>query len=683
MDGSARAGARVGIHGWWRGFFVLGLLVVAVAQAAPVVVNEETRKLSLADAAEYWRDASAAVTFERAREIAGEGGFLAQGASRPSFGYTADAIWLRVQVRSEMKSDSRWLLELMTARLDEVDWHVVNADGRTWHQAEGNLRPKNAAAHDFRYPSVEVGLAPGETVTVYLRVYSETAINLPLRLWQPEGYVAHSNRLEWAKGIFFGYLVSLLLFGAAFAVVTRERAFVFFLVVVATLLITFLAQGGYPLWLEWPQARLLTRQGMLCSMLLALSGTGLCLLRFFGISVATHPWLYRLLMASIWAPVGALFWAWAGSLRGALEITSVLQLATALLLIWVTIHFRNKQVKGYRLFALCWSTTMFLHGVIMLQLRGVLPMWMEWELAFQVVICFGATCFLGVLGEQVREIRLEREQARESALALERDATQRLEREVRERTEDLRVEKEKAEEANRFKSLFLANISHEIRAPLSTLTGLSQAMWLQASELNLPPDFATALRQVRMGGEYLNLILINLLDVSAAEAGRMPMHWQLIDPSEWAVSVRNLLDPIATSQRVELRWEVALATEDRVETDVVRLTQILLNVAHNALKFTPAGGLVTVRIRQTAEKLEIEVADEGPGIPEQYRVAVFEPFRQAEARERGPLRGVGLGLSVVRLNADLLGAWVKISNREQGGALIEIHLPVRRVPREL
>lgn len=672
---------------WLAGWFAVALAVGASraadassASLAPVTVDAATRQLPLADFAEFWRDRSARASFAEVRQFAAGAEFQMRKGSRPSFGYTADAVWLRVRAQSALAEPSQWLLELMTARLDQVDWFCERADGRVEHRAAGNLRPRDATAPDSRYPALALDLAPHEAVTLYVRVQSETAVNLPLRLWEPEAYEAHAKRLEWAKGIFFGYMGALLLFGLAFAVATRERGFVFFLVVVATLQTTFLAQGGYPIWLGWPQAILWTREGILWSMLLALSGAGLFLRRFFSIDARTHPLLNRLLLLSICAPAGALAWSWVAPLRSALVLTSYLQLGAAALLIWITLFFRNRKVKGYTFFVVSWTLTMLFNGWFVLQLQGWIPMWMEWELAFQAVICFGATSFLGVLSEQVREIRQEREQAREQAFQAERAATQRLEQEVRDRTRDLQLAKERAEEANRFKSLFLANISHEIRAPLSTVIGLAQAMCLQGEKHRLPPDFIRVLDQIRSGGEYLNQILLNLLDVSAAEAGRMPIHWSLVDLAQWQDMMRNLLAPIAESRGVALRWHADFGAQGVFESDSVRLSQILLNLAHNALKFTPAGRAVEVHLATRAGALSLSVSDEGPGIPEDERAAIFEPFHQLPARTRARDRGVGLGLAVVKLNIDLLGGRATVERAALGGACFKIHLP-QRAPR--
>ena len=660
----------------------LALVLAPGAAAAPVSVEGATRQMPLGAQAEYWRDASAEASFAEARQIAMQGGFQTRKGNRPSFGYTADAVWLRVSLQSRLAAPSHWLLELMTARMDEVDWFCEREDGRIEHRAAGNLRARNHDTPDSRYPALELGLAPDETVTIYVRVHSETAVNLPLRLWAPEAYEAHAKRLEWAKGIFFGYLGALLLFGLAFAVVTRERSFVFFLVVVATLQTTFLAQGGYPIWLGWPQAILWTREGILWSMLLALSGAGLCLRRFFSIDAQRHPRLNRLLLASICAPAGVVAWSWIDSLRGALVLTSYLQLGAAVLLVWITLLFRNRKVKGYPFFVVTWTLTMLFNGLFVLQLQGWIPMWMEWELAFQGIICFGATSFLGVLSEQVREIRQEQKQALERAFQAERAVTQRLEQEVRERTRDLQLAKERAEEANRFKSLFLANISHEIRAPLSTVIGLAQAMCLQGEKHRLPPDFLRVLDQIRSGGEYLNQILLNLLDVSAAEAGRMPLHWSLVDLVQWQDMMRNLLAPIAESRDVGLRWQAEFSGHGLFESDSVRLSQILLNLVHNALKFTPKGRAVEVRLAAQADGLTLVVSDEGPGIPVEDRARIFEPFHQLPGRTRAADRGVGLGLAVVRLNVELLGGRATIENAAEGGACFRIHLPPRPEPSE-
>lgn len=314
---------------------------------------------------------------------------------------------------------------------------------------------------------------------------------------------------------------------------------------------------------------------------------------------------------------------------------------------------------------------------LLLQVLGVLPFLRISPSLVEMALAIGTTVFLFTVVGWVGRIQRENSRARDRELALQQEMLDRLEREVADRTADLRKAKEQAEQANRFKGLFLANISHEIRTPLSTLVGLSQAMWMQSARYSLPDEFSRFLNQIRSGGQYLNLILTNLLDVSAAEAGRTPLRWEEVRLAEWADSLRDLLEPIARNHDVRLDWQREFESERAFDTDPVRLTQILLNIAHNAIKLSAAGQSVEIGIREQAGVLELTVRDRGPGILESDLQAIFQAFTQSEGST--PVRtgdhGVGLGLSVVRLNVELLGGTVRAENRACGGACFTVTVP--------
>lgn len=240
-----------------------------------------------------------------------------------------------------------------------------------------------------------------------------------------------------------------------------------------------------------------------------------------------------------------------------------------------------------------------------------------------------------------------------------------------------RVEAEqKLADALQAKGQFLAKMSHEIRTPLSALVSLAQAMWMRGEEQELDPKFNQFLNRVRSGGQYLNLLLRNVLNISAAESGRVPVKASEFYLADWVTEIRNILDPIAEYHRSRIEWTMPSDDEARFRTDQMRLTQIALNLGENALKFS-AGQESPVRIAvdKSGDRLRLVVEDHGPGIPPEKTKAVFEEFSQA-GTEVSPLdEGVGLGLAVVRINADLLGGTVRVQTVEPHGTRFLVEIP--------
>ena len=234
-----------------------------------------------------------------------------------------------------------------------------------------------------------------------------------------------------------------------------------------------------------------------------------------------------------------------------------------------------------------------------------------------------------------------------------------------------------AERAVHAKSLFLASVSHEIRTPLSALISLAQAMSLESEKHQLPPEFVTFLEHVRSGGNYLNLILTNLLDVAALDSAHPRLHDDSFYLLDWVQDLQNILMPISRSHGITLAWELPADGEIRLRTDQTRLTQILLNLAHNAVKFSGGSGR-TVRISVTCDRTQgtsFAVSDEGPGIPPERLPGLFGEFVQSETQGPAHDRGIGLGLAVVKKNADLLGGVVHAENLAPCGMRFTVSFP--------
>ena len=260
------------------------------------------------------------------------------------------------------------------------------------------------------------------------------------------------------------------------------------------------------------------------------------------------------------------------------------------------------------------------------------------------------------------------ETLRRNQMALEKQNTEYLAL-----NEELKHAKERAEESDRLKSAFLANMSHEIRTPMNGIVGFAELLKIADGTGDQLPEYVDIINA--SSKRLLNLI-DDLLDISKIEAGSIEIHAERF-------SIRDLLRELhvffkneATSKGLDLQLELGpLETQDYfLSTDRLKVFQILTNLIKNALKFTEVGS-VHVSFEQTSDAIKIHVEDTGVGIDATQRDVIFDRFRQGDTRLNRRFEGSGLGLSISKSFAELLGGQVVFESESGKGSTFSLILP--------
>ena len=253
-----------------------------------------------------------------------------------------------------------------------------------------------------------------------------------------------------------------------------------------------------------------------------------------------------------------------------------------------------------------------------------------------------------------------------------------LERE-REITRQLQEAKASAEEATRLKSEFLANMSHEIRTPMTAILGFTDMVLEDGDLSKIPRDRLAALLTIKRNGEYLLELINDILDLSKIEANKLHVEHLTFSPSEIVNDVRDLMRMRAEAKGITFELDYRGSIPESITSDPTRLRQILINLVGNAIKFTEMGGvMLSVRqaLHQEAPAVQFEVIDSGIGMSEPQLQRVFQPFTQADSSTTRKYGGTGLGLTVCKRLADLMGATIGVESELGGGSTFRLTLPV-------
>ncbi|MFZ6011760.1 MAG: ATP-binding protein, partial [Bacteroidota bacterium] len=284
------------------------------------------------------------------------------------------------------------------------------------------------------------------------------------------------------------------------------------------------------------------------------------------------------------------------------------------------------------------------------------------------------------------ELKSQQEELQQSNEELEEKAN--MLEEQKDRLELVKMETEnKARELeviSKYKSEFLANMSHELRTPLNSILILAQLLAENKNNVLMEKECDFAKNIYSSGTDLLNLIN-EILDLSKVEAGKMELDIVLVPFQEIVTDIKGMFDEIARSKSIDFKVEMADRSLEggKIETDKLRLEQVLRNLLSNAFKFTDKGGKVSLTIRAArsnksspSETVAFEVKDSGIGIPAEKQGIIFEAFQQADGSTKRKYGGTGLGLSICREFSHALGGEIQLQSAEGTGSTFTLYLPL-------
>ena len=240
-----------------------------------------------------------------------------------------------------------------------------------------------------------------------------------------------------------------------------------------------------------------------------------------------------------------------------------------------------------------------------------------------------------------------------------------------------------AETANRAKSTFLSNMSHDIRTPMNAIIGFTT---LAVSNIDNQKRVRDYLGKILSSSNHLLSLINDILDMSRIESGRIQLEETEVSLSDVLHDLKTIISGQIHAKQLELYMDAMDVTNEDVYCDKTRLNQVLLNLLSNAVKFTPAGGTISVRLKQYpgtrkgSELYEIRVKDNGIGMSQEFVQKIFSPFERERTSTVSRTQGTGLGMAITKNIVNMMGGTIEVQTEQGKGTEFIVCLPFRIQP---
>ncbi len=615
---------------------------------------------------------------------------VAKGNFRPiqttdnniNLGFSQRAQWLLVKIHHPSTSASTVVLELAYQAPDWVDLYMPDGS----QVLAGAMRSRAKEQLEHRFLSLPLRLEPGDN-QLLMRVRSDAALTVPLRIWAPTDFLQHVQRSSVLQALYFGALAAITVYNLFLAISLRDRRFGLYVVFALMLGAGMLSGNGYGRLYIWPEAPAFDRVAQ--TFFLCLAGAfSLSFSRAF-LQLDQHmPWIARSLRVSEAFMLAFAFYFLGSSIFGwQLQTTYVLLIAlagpTGLLILVACARALRQGIKGTRFFILAW-TVLWL-GVLTASFRmlGWVPSNVLTLYALQISSVLEMLLLAFALADIVHQERAQRDMAQSTALQLEQNlvtqlqaSEERLEQAVHTRTSQLQEVLEKQQLLLDQYVRFGALISHEFRNPLSIIQSQISVLRRQSPSVNeevsrrLEIMFSATRRLLQLFERWLQggrlHHLENDLHIENLRIDRWLEHFLHSNPqyqSTHRISLEKVDLPGVSP--VNLGWEIR-ADESLLEIAVH-------NLLDNACKYAEPATAVRIELRREPGRIGVAVIDQGPGICAEQQARIFDDY--VRLQPEGPVHGIGLGLAFVRRIAFLLKGSIELHSVPGHGSTFCLWLP--------
>ena len=563
---------------------------------------------------------------------------LPNAGKAPGFGFDRRTHWFRIQILNESQ-ESEWRMEIPYAPLDQIDLYVLSdSDSLELHKITGDIFRISKRDIPYRHPIFTFTIAPGQSSMLYLRVQTISSVQVPVVFWTPQTFQTASHDTQMINGLFYGAMFIMIMYQLFLFLSIGDKStgyYVLTLIAMANVIAFF--QGYTFLFLHPEHPGLNDDFATLTGPFFVLS-SALLTRSFLNIRNFSKV-LDNLLIINTCINL----------VLGALMLFFMRQISYMYLHLFTLTHcvivlvsaaycLYNK-FRPALYYLLAWITLLLAAVAFTLSNLGLAPTYLGVNYQGLMIGCVLQVLLISLaLGERWNVLVQENERAKELELKRGQEEKVRLEYEVKQRTLEIQKQKEKLEELNRIKDKLFSVVSHDIKAPLSSLK-LSLAL-TKINKLS-QDEFKAVSTEIESHLDQTTDFIQNLL-----QWAKFQLRGELVKPVRLDIhglieETAGLLDNDIRQKLISLQMEIQ--SDCIAFADQVMIQSVLRNLINNAVKFTPVGGTITLRSKCEDEKVIVSVSDTGVGISPENRGSIFtlESLTTPGTRQEA---GTGLGL---------------------------------------
>ncbi|RAS24546.1 MULTISPECIES: sensor histidine kinase [unclassified Pseudomonas] len=642
-------------------YLLIMLLGLLPALAGAVEFDEATRHLPLGKVMQVYedRDGSASIAQVSAPIFASR--FRTHREDVLNAGYSNSVFWLKVDLHYVASANAlprQWLLELAYPPMDHIELYLPGSDGEfRLAQRTGDALPYDSRQIRQNNYLFELPLQPGQSTTAYLRLHSQGSVQAPLALWSAEAYMEDQPTRLYVLGMIYGVLLVMAVYNLFIYLSVRDVSYLYYILYIASFGLYQVSVNGAGVAYFWPDSPWWAN----AATPLFIGAAGL-----FGCQFARHflqlgkisRGLDRLLQFLMLG--GVLVMVLSVSMRYgiALRMATVLALLFTVSIFAAGLYAWIRGLRVARWFIIAW-TAFLLGGLVnTLMVLGYLPNLFITMYASQLGSALEVALLSLALADRINSMREQQAQTlRDTGLALEQ-MNQQLAR------------------SNHLKDEFLATVTHELRTPMNGVIGSLELM----HTLPMSAEMAQYHRTAVGSAQDMMDMVDDILTLTELQAGRMR-------PQAMPFSLRRTLQDLragyagtALGKGLYLSLDIPAELPDELLGDAQKVARCLGCLVDNGLKFTHQGGvMVQVRGRRLGPEslaLSFTISDSGIGFDDLDQAILYQRFFQVDGSMTRRYGGLGIGLSICRQLAELLGGKLSHESTRGLGSRFELTLNV-------